>query len=69
MPDRCDYDLFLVFDLESLRARSDGDKKRFGANRLPVSFQAREAKGAVLASAVLQNFACGYSGYDKELGS
>ena len=36
---RCDYDLFLVFDLESLRVRSNGNKRRFGASRLPISFQ------------------------------
>ena len=39
LPDRCDYDLFLVFNLESLRVRSDGDEKRFAASGLPVSFQ------------------------------
>ena len=33
---RCDYDLFLVFDLESLRVRGDGNKRRFGASGLPV---------------------------------
>jgi hypothetical protein len=35
----CGYDLFLVFDLESLRVRSDGQKNQFDATRLPVSFQ------------------------------
>ena len=39
LPDRCDYDLFLVFDLEPLRVRGDGDEKRFDASRLPISFQ------------------------------
>ena len=37
--DRCDYDLFLVVDLESLRVRSHGDENRFDASHLPVSFQ------------------------------
>jgi len=36
---RCDYDLFLDCDLESLRVRSDGQKNQFDASRLPVSLQ------------------------------
>ena len=36
---RCDHDLFLVFDLEPLRVRGDGQKNQFGASRLPISFQ------------------------------
>ena len=39
LPGRCDYDLFLVFNLESLRIRGDGDEKRFAASGLPISFQ------------------------------
>ena len=55
---RCDYDLFLVFDLESLRVCSDGHKNQFDASRLPVSFQASEAKRAIRAGAMLQKPAC-----------
>ena len=36
---RCDYDLFLDCDLEPLRVRGDGNKRRFGPTDLPVSFQ------------------------------
>ena len=36
---RCDCDLFLDCDLEPLRVRGDGNKRRFGASGLPVSFQ------------------------------
>jgi len=69
LPDRCDYDLFLVFDLESLRIRSDGDEKRFDASRLPISFQARKAKETIVAGAVLQNPASCCSNYRQELGA
>ena len=55
LPDRCDYDLFLVRDLESLRVRGGGDEDRFGANRVPVPFQTGKAKAAALAVTMLQN--------------
>jgi hypothetical protein len=36
---RGDCNFFLDCDLESLRVRGDGNKRRFGASGLPVSFQ------------------------------
>jgi hypothetical protein len=65
LSDHRDYDLFMDRDLESLRVRDDRNKDGFGANRLPVSLQTREAQGTVLASAVLQNFARGPFGCDQ----
>ena len=67
LPDRCDYDLFLVFNLESLRVRSDGQKNQFDASRLPVSFQTCKTKGTIVAGAVLQNPAGCCPNYRQEL--
>jgi hypothetical protein len=57
----------VVCDFKPLRIRCAGNKGKFGANRVPVSFQAKGK--AVDWSAVLQNFARDRFGCDEELGA
>ena len=66
---RCDCDLFLDCDLESLRIRRGRNGSRQGANRMPIPFQASEAKGTILAGTVLQNPARCCPRENKRLGT
>ena len=51
----CGCDLLVDHDLEPLRVRRDRSARQYEANRVPIPFQASEAKGTILAGAVLQN--------------
>lgn len=53
----CDGDLLLDCNLESLRVRRGRNQKRTVAERLPLSFQARQTATASTGNPVLQNLA------------